>query len=67
MNDVFDSPVATDLSGQAGGQSRLSLVAGDEVASSGLLFTGAFVGAAALHTDQVGGVRIVGRIGLNAD
>ena len=67
VHDILHSPIATDLLRDALGQSRLSSVAGNEVARADLLLPRAFVGSTALDADQVGGVRIVGRIGFNAD
>ena len=40
---------------------------GDEIPCSGFYLAGAFVSAIALDTDQVGGMRIVGGIGFDAD
>lgn len=64
---VLHSPIAADLLSDALGQSRLSSVAGHEIARAGLLLPGAFVSPTALDANQVGGVRKVGRIGFNAD
>ena len=67
MHDILYSPITTDLLRDSLGQSGLSSVASHEIARADLLLPGAFVSSAPLHTDQVGGVRKVGRIWFNAD
>lgn len=67
VHNVLHSPIAADLLRDPRRQSRLSSVAGNEIARPGLFFPAAFVGSAALDADQMGSVRIMGRIRLDAN